>query len=167
MLLRPVKHGASNTDVDTPRPLSALAFISVLFALIGLTLFSACGVKSSPVPPQTVIPEAISDLRASADPAGINLTWNRPMHYVTGRSLRDLGSFVLLRRQGNQPFQPLAEIPVTDQERFSPRHRYSYVDDNTQLGSSYRYEIVARTIDGYTSAPSNQVEFTRVRRIKR
>lgn len=131
-------------------------------ALLALALVPGCGVKSSPVPPQIVYPAAISDLHASADPAGINLTWSRPTHYVSGHSMRDLGGFVLLRGEGNQPFQPLVEIPVTDQERFSPQRKFSYVDDETQMGNSYRYEIVSRTTDGYASAPSNQVKFTRV-----
>jgi hypothetical protein len=143
------------------RPIPILLFASAL-ALFGLTLFSGCGVKSGPVPPQTVHPAAISDLRASADPAGINLTWSRPMHYVSGHSLRDLGGFVLLRGEGNQPFQPLVELPVTDQERFSPQHTFSYVDGDTKEGNSYRYEIVSRTTDGYASAPSNEVIFARV-----
>jgi hypothetical protein len=85
------------------------------------------------------------------------------MHYVSGHSLRDLGGFVLLRGEGNQPFQPLVELPVTDQERFAQQRTFSYVDGETQVGNSYRYEIVSRTTDGYTSAPSNEVEFTRVR----
>jgi hypothetical protein len=134
----------------------------LLVALIGLTLVSGCGVKSAPVPPQTVYPAAISDLRASADLAGINLTWSRPTHYVSGHSMRDLGGFVLLRSQRDQPFEPLVEIPVTDQERFAPQRTFSYIDGETQLGDSYRYEIVSRTTDGYTSAPSNEVRFTRV-----
>src|SRR5690349_8624702 len=161
MLLQLVEPQMSNVPAHRPRPLSILRLISLLLALISLTLLAACGVKSSPVPPQTVYPEAISDLRASADPTGINLTWSRPMHYVSGHALRDLGGFVLLRSQGNQPFQPLVELPVTDQERFSPQRAYSYVDRETQMGGSYRYEIVSHTIDGYDSAPSNEVEFTR------
>jgi len=152
--------GTDNVIASIYRPLSILVFAS---ALLALTLFPGCGVKSSPVPPQTVYPEAISDLHASVDPAGINLTWSRPTHYVSGHSMRDLGGFVLLRGEGNQPFQPLVELPVTDQERFSPQHTFSYVDDETQMGNSYRYEIISRTTDGYTSAPSNEVKFTRVR----
>ena len=84
------------------------------------------------------------------------------MHYVSGHSMRDLGGFVLLRGEGNQPFQPFVELPVTDQERFAPQQTFSYVDNKTQVGNSYRYEIVSHTTDGYASAPSNQVEFTRV-----
>ena len=84
------------------------------------------------------------------------------MHYVSGHSMRDLGGFVLLRSEGKQPLQPLVELPVTDQERFAPQRTFSYVDDETQVGNSYRYEIVSRTTDGYTSAPSNEVKFTRL-----
>jgi hypothetical protein len=152
------------TEVLAPRQLelliSYLGFF--LLALFGALLGPGCGVKSTPVPPQTVYPAAISDLRATPDPAGINLTWTRPMHYVSGHSMRDLGGFVLLRSQGSRPFEPLVELPVTDQERFSPQKTYSYLDGETELGNSYRYEIVSRTIDGYTSAPSNQVQFTRI-----
>jgi len=83
------------------------------------------------------------------------------MRYASGHSLRDLGGFVILRGEDHQPFQPLVELPVTDQDRFSPQRRFSYVDGEALLGNSYRYEIVSRTIDGYASAPSNKVEFTR------
>jgi hypothetical protein len=141
---------------------SGLPHATLLLSLIATALVSGCGVKSGPVPPQTVYPAAISDLRASADPAGINLTWSRPMHYVSGHSMRDLGEFVLLRSDQNQPFQPLVEIQVTDQDRFEPQRTFSYIDGETQPGNSYSYEIVARTTDGYTSAPSNRVRFTRV-----
>ncbi len=82
------------------------------------------------------------------------------MHYVSGHTLRDLGSFVVLRSEGSQPFQPLVEIPVTDQERFAVQRTFSYLDGETRAGSSYRYEVVSRTLDGYTSAPSNQVSVT-------
>jgi hypothetical protein len=148
--------------MDVQRRFSIPVLSSALLALAGLSVFLGCGVKSSPVPPQTVYPEPISDLRASADPSGINLTWSRPRHYVSGRSMRDLGGFVLLRGEGNQVLQPLVELPLTDQERFAQQGSFSYVDDETKVGDSYRYEIVARTIDGYKSAPSNAVEFTRV-----
>ena len=142
--------------------LQSIVLFARLLLFFAVVLIPACGVKSSPVAPQTVYPATISDLHASADPAGINLTWSRPIHYVTGHSMRDLGGFVLLRSEGNQPFQPLVQIPVTDQGRFSPQSTFSYLDGETQVGNLYRYEIISRTLDGYTSAPSNQVKFTRV-----
>jgi len=140
-----------------------LFLLSALSRLILIgSLVLGCGVKSAPVPPQLLYPARISDLHASADANGINLTWSRPMHYASGHSMHDLGSFVLLRSQGHQPFQPLIELPVTDQERFVPQRKFSYLDGETEVGNSYRYEVVSRTTDGYTSAPSNKVEFTRI-----
>jgi hypothetical protein len=133
-----------------------------LLLFFGVVLVPACGVKSSPVAPQTVYPAAISDLHASADPGGINLTWSRPIHYVSGHAMRDLGGFVLLRSERNQPFQPLVQIPVTDQARFSPQRTFRYLDGETQVGNSYGYKIISRTLDGYISAPSNEVKFTRI-----
>lgn len=76
--------------------------------------------------------------------------------------MRDLGMFVILRGDGDQPFQPLVELPVTDQERFSPQRTFTYLDGETEIGHSYRYEIVSRTMDGYASLPSNIVTSTRV-----
>ena len=136
-------------------------FFARLLGWSCLSLLIGCGVKSSPVPPQTVFPAPISDLRASADPAGISLRWSRPMHYVSGHAMRDLGGFVLLRGDGDRPFRPFVALPVTDQERFSPERDFSYLDGETQVGRSYRYTVVSRTTDGYTSAPSNEVRFTR------
>jgi len=158
-----MRHETKNVIARLQLPPSIFRFLPLLLALISPIFLPGCGVKSSPVPPETVYPAAISDLRASADPTGINLTWSRPMHNVSGHSLRDLGGFVVLRGEGNQPLQPLVELPVTDQERFSPQRTFSYVDSETRVGNRYRYEIVSHTIDGYTSAPSNAVEFARVR----
>ena len=86
------------------------------------------------------------------------------MRYVSGHSMRDLGDFVLLRGEGSLPLRPLVELPLTDQERFSQQRSFSYVDDETRIGRRYRYQIVSQTTDGYTSAPSNEVEFTRAPR---
>jgi hypothetical protein len=131
---------------------------------LGLTAcVFGCGVKSAPVPPEFARPERITDLHASADPSGIKLNWGRPTRYTGGHAMRDLGGFVILRGEGEQPMQTLVELPVNDQERFSVEHEFSYVDGETALGRRYRYEIVSKTTDGYTSEPSNDADFTRIR----
>jgi hypothetical protein len=135
------------------------------FGLLALSLLlsTGCGVKGAPIPPEMAKPATIDDLQAEADPTGIELSWSRPTHYASGHNMRNLDSFVILRAEPSQPFQPLVELPISDQERFSPQSAFDYVDGETQIGQNYRYEIVSRTLDGYTSAPSNEVEFTRVR----
>jgi len=120
-------------------------------------------VKGAPIPGQKAQPAAIVDLRASPNASGTDLTWSRPTQLVGGHRLRNLEAFVILRGEGDRPFEPLVELPLSDRERFSQQRRFSYLDGETQLGRRYRYEIVSRTFDGYVSAPSNEVDFTRVR----
>jgi hypothetical protein len=128
-----------------------------------MTWVSGCGIKSAPVPPEFARPERITDLHTSADASGIKLMWGRPTRYTGGHVMRDLSGFVILRAEGEQSMQALVELPVTDQERFSVEHEFSYVDGETALGRRYRYEIVSKTTDGYTSEPSNEAAFTRIR----
>lgn len=134
-----------------------------LFAVALPALIAACGVKSAPMPPELVRPERIQDLRAAPDPQGIKLSWERPTHYVGGHMMRDLDSFVILRGDATGALQPVAALAVTDRERFSVEHDFSYVDDKTILDRKYHYEVVSKTTDGYVSEPSNEVEFTRVK----
>ena len=132
--------------------------------VFGVILLSAgCGVKSSPIAPELIHPEPIADLRALPDNHGIKLSWGRPTHYTGGRTMRDLGGFVILRGAGTSgPLAPLVELPVNDQERFAIEHDFSYIDSETAVGAAYRYQIVSRTLDGYSSAASNEVDFKRI-----
>ncbi len=76
--------------------------------------------------------------------------------------MRDLAKFELYRAEGTGGgFQPVADIPVTDQARFQQQRRFSYLDADTRLGQVYRYQVVAETADGYRSQPSNEAEVVR------
>lgn len=140
-----------------------LALITLTGIIASVLVLGGCGVKSAPLAPELVRPQRITDLRATADPDGIKLTWERPTRYTGGHTMRDLGGFVILRSEENGPAQPLVELPVTDRERFSVQHQFGYVDNETILGKRYAYEIISRTTDGYVSQPSNEVAFTRIK----
>ncbi|HVA40702.1 MAG TPA: hypothetical protein VNF49_08555, partial [Candidatus Binataceae bacterium] len=81
--------------------------------------------------------------------------------YSGGAALKDLAGFRLMRAEGAGSLGDLAELPVTDQERFQKVRRFDYVDTTAQMGHSYRYMMLAETADGYQSAPSNVVQQTR------
>jgi hypothetical protein len=134
----------------------------IVLGLLFTMFLPACGVKSAPIAPEFARPERTFDLHASADHAGIKLTWQRPTHYVGGRTMRDLSGFVILRAEDDAASEPLVELPVTDQERFSVQHDFSYVDGETVIGHTYRYELVSKTNDGSVSERSNEVDFTRI-----
>jgi hypothetical protein len=136
---------------------------AIVMRIFAAAWMAGCGVKSAPVPPEQARPERILDLHAVPAIGGIQLTWGRPTHYAGGHSMRDLSGFVVMRAEGDGPFQPLLEIPVTDQERFQIEHQFAYLDGETTMGTRYRYTVVSETSDGYRSDASNEVEVTRIR----
>ena len=130
----------------------------VTAAMMAIATTLGCGAKSRPIPPELTHPESIIDLSAKPDPKGIRLTWSRPTKYTRGMSLKDLAGFRLMRSEGGESYGELAELPITDQERFQKVRRFAYIDTTAQMGHSYRYMMIAETSDGYQSDPSNVVQ---------
>ena len=52
-----------------------------------LLVVGGCGYKDHPVPPATVVPEAIADLRYETDEKGVTLTWSYPMETIRGTEI--------------------------------------------------------------------------------
>jgi hypothetical protein len=120
-----------------------------------------CGVKSMPIPPEAARPEKILDLEAATAKNGIRLTWGRPDNYAGGQKMRDLAGFTVSRSEADGPYRKIIDIPVTDQGRFQVQRTFTYMDNATELGKSYRYQVVSNTTDGYVSVPSNTVTVLR------
>ncbi len=129
-----------------------------------LVIFSSCGRKSLPRPPEDVLPRPITNLTASSTPQGIQLWWSRPSTYTSGVQMTDLGGFVIERSARTDPLAPferLAVLEVNDRDRFRQVKRFSHVDNDTSVGMPYRYRVVSYTLDRYFSAPSNVVTVER------
>ncbi|MGE4561116.1 MAG: hypothetical protein AB7E77_13015, partial [Desulfobulbus sp.] len=78
---------------------------AMLAAVTLVTLACAgCGYKDDPVPPQYVIPQAVTDLRAELDDQGATLSWSYPRKTITGGPVEEIEGFKLFQ----------AEIPVDD-----------------------------------------------------
>lgn len=71
-------------------------------ALVFACACAGCGYKDDPVPPQSVLPAAIEDLRVRLDDQGARLSWSYPRKTVTGDALEMIDGFSLFQ----------AEIPV-------------------------------------------------------
>jgi len=132
-----------------------------LLAFVAATAWVGCGVKSPPVPPQAARPQRILDLRAVSVEDGVRLSWGRPTTYEAGGRMRNLGSFAILRSDGQGIFRKVGEVPVTDQQRFQQQQMFAFTDHDTTIGHSYTYQVVSYTQDNYRSAPSNPVEIER------
>jgi len=130
-------------------------------ALVATAMWLGCGIKAPPVPPEFALPQQILDLRAESGAGGVRLIWSRPDTYASGKRMRDLRSFVVMRSKAEAPPERLVEIPVTDQERFRPQRDFSYFDRATKIGEAYSYTVISRTLGGYSSEPSNEASLVR------
>ena len=146
-----------------------LLFIFYCLLPIALNLlFLGCGKKDNPLAPELVVPETIRNLTARQDKAGVALTWSRPERYVDGKSLTDLTSFVIFRKDIPPscadcpvPYRPLTTVYVEDREKFVKQKQYRFIDDQAQAKMTYRYRVSSQLKDGSLSEPSNEVEIVR------
>jgi len=127
----------------------------IAIALLALATFAHCGRKTDVKPPELVAPEVVEDVQAHNGDKGIRLTWRRPTQYVDGSTMTDLGGFRIERSRDGEPFTLLAEVPVTDRERFRKTRRFRIVDTDVESKHEYRYRVRAFTLDGHTSRASN------------
>lgn len=132
-------------------------------ALVAAAMGAGCGRKGDVRPPEDVLPQPITQLRANDGEAGIRLEWERPLLYIDGERLRDLGGFEIWRGSdaSGDDFERIAKIAVDDRERFQQAKGFHYVDNEVRSGQVYRYYVVSFTVDEYFSNPSNVVTITR------
>jgi len=141
-------------------------FLSVAFCVLAIAYsLSGCGRKGDPRAPELAMPEPIKDLKAEAQARGIALTWSRPARYVDGKSLRDLGGFVIFRKEISRtcpecpvPYRERARVNVEDQGKFIKKREFRFVDQELSPRTVYRYRILSRLLDDSLSDPSNEAE---------
>jgi hypothetical protein len=129
-------------------------------ATLLLAALAACGVKSAPLAPELVEPEAPETLLAAPVPDGVRLTWVRPLHYAGGRRMNDLGGFAIERAPGEgaaPEFERVGTVEVADQDRFRKDRRMEWIDRDVEAGVRYLYRVSAYTLDDYWSPPAGPV----------
>ena len=52
-------------------------------------------------------------------------------------------------------------MPVTDNQRFRKQTTFTLIDDGAPLGVSCRYQVIAFTLDDYTSPPAESADVVR------
>lgn len=139
-----------------------------VFLLTALLTTGGCGYKSDPVPPESVVPKAIDDLRHSEDESGVRLTWSYPVSTIKGTDIMDISSFDVYRAVVPLsdvcstcpiPFGEPVELPggVTSEE--GKRRKAEYRTSLLRSGHQYYFKVRSRTSWWADSVDSNIVSF--------
>lgn len=146
-----------------------LAQVAGIF-LLGIAMLSTggCGYKNAPVPPASVVPQAIDDLRYTITGKGVQLSWSFPVKTIRGSRLEEISSFELYRAEipleeycGTCPI-PFAEpIEVDGGSSFDgeARRRATYDSSLLRPGHKYFFKVRSRTSWWADSDDSNIVTF--------
>lgn len=146
---------------------SRRAFHAGALLLSGLLFFGGCGYKTLPVPPETIVPKAIDDLRYSVNEKGVALTWSYPVETIKGTDLTDIASFEIYRA-----VVPLdsycATCPIPFGEPIvvpggmigtDGRRKGSYESALLRSGEKYFFKVRSRTSWWAASPDSNIITF--------
>jgi len=141
---------------------------TLLWAILLLSLFTACGKKGPPLPPESNISAAVSDLQAWSRDGAVFLGWTVPTRNVEGARLRDLLGFRVFRLdrpldsscpecQAN--FRPVAEIDI-DYPRGARIEggRVLWQDPGIRPRNEYTYFVLAYNSYKVPSRESNRVK---------
>ncbi len=137
-----------------------LVFIVLMLTLVG------CGRKTPPVPPNAVIPQAISNLKYAADDTGVTLSWLYPARSIDGKSIDNIRVFYL-----HKAIIPEADYcegcPVKydqvikiDARGTKSKRQLTYVDTDLQSGFHYVYMVKSDSGWRIQSDESNRINFS-------
>jgi predicted small lipoprotein YifL len=139
----------------------------LILALIIGALFAGCGKKGALIPPEALVPAAITDLQVEQRGGEFRLSWSAPDKEEGGLPLRDLSGFQLARREVLPAGQDCPACPdswrllsAIDlaylQEVRRSGKRFYYTDRELRPAFSYQYQVTSVNRPGAVSKPSNR-----------
>lgn len=142
--------------------------LTAVTVILLLAFLPACGRKTSLIPPQKLIPVAITDLRYVLHETGVTLKWSYPTKMENGDELQSIESFEVYRAA--IPEEKYCEgCPVQYEEpveinggKLPPAGGSMtavYTEGYLQSGFRYLYKVRSRAGWWYPSSDSNVVTF--------
>lgn len=148
--------------------------------LLAALVLVACGRRGAPVPPETRVPEPVSDLGAVVVEDGVALTWTNPGRRADGSRLRELGEVRLYRAGDDGTGEPrpallsrgrvpgYREVAAVRPRPEAPppaallAGRPAQLTDRTALerGRRYTYVVVVEDPEGRAGRPSARATVT-------
>jgi len=136
----------------------------ILLTALGMAAVSACGRKGPLIPPEALVPAAVDSLRVEQKGWDFRVSWRAPGKEQSGRPLRDLAGFRLLRRQVlpgeadcyacSDAWQVLATVDLGLPRNVEQRDGfYLYRDTGVKPGVDTQYRLLAFSRSGGVSRP--------------
>lgn len=143
--------------------------VAVGFLLAGSLFLGGCGFKNQPVPPDSVVPVAVNDLRYAVSEEGITLNWSYPVKTIAGTDIQDISSFDLFRAVvlledycGTCPVpfgEPMELSGGVTEDETKKRRQAEYKSALLRSGHMYFFKVRSRTSWWAESDDSNIVSF--------
>ena len=141
-----------------------------LIAFVVLLAIAGCGRKTMVVPPETRIPEPVTDLSYSFTEKGVELRWSYPQKTVAGNDLDGMKSFEMWRAEiavenycagCPLPFKKLAKIKAERSPGLGRDRVVHFMDISIRPGYYYLYKVRASTGWLGDGGDSNVIQFVR------
>lgn len=136
-----------------------------LLLILALLLCSACGKKGALMPPEALVPAAVTDLKVQQSGEAFRITWSAPGKEKGGRPLRDLAGFRLTKRiipgdgtdcsACDEAWKLLAEV-AADKPGETAKSGATFIkfDRNIPVGQTSQFRLVALSKSGGFSSPA-------------
>ncbi len=138
--------------------------LSLGLLCIFLLCLVSCGRKDFPVPPGTLRPKPIKDLRLKVTEKGMKLTWSLPVRNMDGSPLPWIKGFQLYRagipvEDSCDTCPPEFGSPVWIPYKAEPEEGKKMIYEDRTVQPGYRYTYEVKTVKGWlnVSDPSNRV----------
>lgn len=147
--------------------ISVGAYFAGAVLVAGTLLLGGCGYKTKPVPPDTIVPRAVEDLRYTFNEKGVTLTWTYPSKTVKGTDLTDISSFEVYRAVVSlDSYCPTCPIPFGEPVVIpgsmagnGAQRTGTFESALLRSGEKYFFKVRSRTSWWAASADSNIVTF--------
>lgn len=143
-------------------------FAGTMILGAALLVTGGCGYKNLPVPPESVVPEAIEDLRYSFTDDGVRLTWTYPVETIKGTNIAAITAFDLYRAEIDVddycatcpvPYGEPLELPGGVTTENGQRRTAEFDSGLMRSGYKYFFKVQAKNNWWASSGDSNIVTF--------
>jgi predicted small lipoprotein YifL len=137
-----------------------------LFLIMVVSLV-ACGKRGPLVPPESLVPAAIRDLKVEQKGNRFLVCWSEPSKLESGSKLEGIAGFRVFRREVLPPDQDCEDCPSAYllQRTVDPEYlqdvlrigsRYCFSDAELTDGTTYQYKVITVDASGVSGKDSNK-----------